>query len=479
MRRRSTTFLLALLAAVLVAVGCTGSASDDAAEQPAEPSETVDPTVGTTSPGLPFGDGRDFPPAPTAPTGPLDPEVVEAVDFLFATYVSDVVYTEETIEAFAVIGASEDLRTAWWLTDVLRVTASREVATLVGDAYLSLTGVEIDPFRDWTEAVDLLIAWDVPAPPDYLRYKRPIYLAVDERWAPLFADESDVDWRLVSWGGVLIDDRPYDLTDGPCTCIPAADNPAVTDVAGGDEWLDADTVVFGVEIDGDARAYPRSVMEVREMVNDTLGGRDFAMPYCTLCGAAQVFFTDEVAGFDRPVLRTSGLLSRSNKVMYDLETLSVFDTFLGAAVTGPLWEAGVVLPQHSVITTTWGEWKAEHPETSVVDISEALGRPDSDLRNTRDAYGPIFPIGDVDPRLALQDDVLGLVAGDGTPVAFHVDRAIAALERGEEVRSHGIEVILDGGGVRAVAEDGTDLGGHQAFWFAWSQFHPDTELWNG
>jgi len=38
---------------------------------------------------------------------------------------------------------------------------------------------------------------------------------------------------------------------------------------------------------------------------------------------------------------------------------------------------------------------------------------------------------------------------------------------------------VDGGGLRAEDVDGTDLGSHQAFWFAWSQFHPETELWGG
>ncbi len=477
--------LAVLVAVLLVGAACTSSADSDA-DGGADPTVTTSATGETsssadTTPAAepPTGTGRDFGPAPDVPGGDLSPEVVAALDTLYDPYIADVNFTAEAREAFATIGESGDPRAAWWLTDNLRVTASRDVASAIGDAYQQLTGVEIDPFRDWTKAVDHLMAWDLPAPPDYLRYKRPIYLAVEERWEPLFADDNDVDWRFVSWGGVLIDDRPYDQTDGPCRCIPAADNPATTDIAGGDAWLDDDTIVFGVEIDGDARAYPRSVMEVREMVNDTLGGRDFAMPYCTLCGAAQVFFTDGVEGFDRPILRTSGLLSRSNKVMYDVETMSVFDTFLGAAVTGPLWEAGVVLPQHSVITTTWGEWKAEHPTTTVVSIDEALGRPDSDLRNTRDADGPIFPIGGVDGRLALQEDVLGLIAADGTPVAFHVGTAIDALERGEEVSQRGIDVILDGGGVRAVDDDGNDLAGHQAFWFAWSQFHPTTELWAG
>jgi len=88
-------------------------------------------------------------------------------------------------------------------------------------------------------------------------------------------------------------------------------------------------------VNGEYRAYPRQIMEVREMVNDTLGGRDLGIPYCTLCGAAQAYFTDRMPdGVERPVLRTSGLLIRSNKVMYDVVTSSVFDTFLGKAVTG-------------------------------------------------------------------------------------------------------------------------------------------------
>ena len=110
-------------------------------------------------------------------------------------------------------------------------------------------------------------------------------------------------------------------------------------------------------------------------------------------------------------------------------------------------------------------------------IDEALGRPDSDLRNTRDANGPIFPIGDVDPRLPVQEDVLGLLTDAGDPIAFRVSSAIEALENGETVSVEGINLVLDGGGVKAVDNGGNDLGGHQAFWFAWSQFHADTALW--
>ncbi|MEZ5375014.1 MAG: DUF3179 domain-containing (seleno)protein [Acidimicrobiales bacterium] len=478
------------LAITLVAVAVTLAAcSDPSSDADNEATATTAATVAPDAAGIDddLGDEatsleiaaepRTFGPAPEAPDGPLDPALVDAARVVIAQREIEQRFDANTDEALATIGASGDPRMAWWLTDLLRVTASRETATAIAGAFEALTGVTIEPFTGWPDAVDHLIAWDVPAPPEYLELKRPLYLSIDQRWQPLMPDDSAIDWRLVSWGGVLVDDRPYGETDSPCDCIPAADDPAVTDAATGDEWLEDDTVVFGIEIDGKARAYPRSIMEVREMVNDTLGGRDFAMPYCTLCGSSQVFFTDGADGFERPVMRTSGLLSRSNKVMYDVRTNSVFDTFLGAAVSGPLWEAGVVLPQHSVIVTTWAEWKADHPDTTVLAIEEALGRPDSDLRNTRDADGPIFPIGEVDDRMPVQASVLGVVAPDGTPIAFDAAQARKALEQGDTVSTLGISLVLDGGGLRAVDVDGNDVPSHEAFWFAWSQFHPQTDLW--
>ena len=221
-------------------------------------------------------------------------------------------------------------------------------------------------------------------------------------------------------------------------------------------------------------------MEVREMVNDTLGGRHFAIPYCTLCGSAQAYFTDRLPdspdSSERAVLRTSGLLIRSNKVMYDVNTDSVFDTFLGKAVTGPLAKRKLQLKQVSVVTTDWGSWKNAHPETTVLIEALALGR-DFDFRNGRDANGPIFPVGDVDPRLPVHEDIIGVITASGKPVAFQRSKAVVALKKGDKIAFENVRLKLDAGGIRAVAADGSDLGSHQAFWFAWSQFHPQTALW--
>ncbi|MEM8761190.1 MAG: DUF3179 domain-containing (seleno)protein [Pseudomonadota bacterium] len=412
---------------------------------------------------------------PASPSGPLSPELEDAVRVVFIDSVTQSLWGPDQREALEKIAASEDPRLVWIISDMMRFTWRQSFDDALADAAAKLLEVELKTPRRWGEVTDYLLAWDIPSYPGYLEAKRAVFTNFVPGWDRIFV-EGEIDWRLVSWGGVPIDDRAYDQTDEPCNCIPAADNPEVTSAEDA-TWLKDEDIVFGVEVNGEYRAYPRRIMEVREMVNDTLGGRDLGIPYCTLCGAAQAFYTDELPnGVERPILRTSGLLSRSNKVMYDLNTYSVFDTFLGKAVTGPLAEKGVHLEQATVITTDWGTWKELHPETTVLVEALALGR-DFDFRNGRDANGPIFPVGDVDPRLSVHEDVIGVITASGKPVAFQRSTAFLALKEGAEIGYENVRLELEAGGIKAVDKDGADLGSHEAFWFAWSQFHPGTALW--
>ncbi len=414
---------------------------------------------------------------PAVPEGALSEALQSAVQVAFIDSMAQSTWGPDQSIALSEIAESKDPRVVWIISDLMRFAPDLQLNTELANAGAKLLGIELQSNNHWGAITDHLIAWDIPAPPDYLTSKRAIFTGVIDGWDKIFV-EGDIDWRHVSWGGVLIDDRAYDTTDEPCNCIPAADNP---DVSSAEEatWLDDDDIVFGVEVNGAYRAYPRQIMEVREMVNDTLGGRHLGIPYCTLCGAAQAYFTDQLPdGIDRPVLRTSGLLIRSNKVMYDVNTFSVFDTFLGTAVTGPLAEKKLQLEQASVVTTDWGTWKKAHPETTVLVEALALGR-DFDFRNNRDANGPIFPIGDLDPRLPVHEDIIGVVTASGKPVAFQRSKAVVALQQGDEIAFENVRLTLEAGGIKAVDTDGSDLGSHQAFWFAWSQFHPQTELWPG
>ncbi len=480
--------LLALLAVIVVIVAACSSSTNNSASPDATSDAEAASTGDNSSAGddaepgefvfdLPVGQQQDFGPAPAVPEGDLSPEHAAAIELITSTDIDEIPFTGEQLDAIALLGQSEDPRVVWVLADILRFSRDPGRAGALADASGNLLGQDFSP-RDWNEITATMIAWDIPEPPNYIDAKRAIFSSILIDWQPFFDPEGSVDWRLVSWGGVRIDDQPYNETPGTtCNCIPAVDNPE-TQPASEAAWLEDDDVIFGVVINGEARAYPRQIMEVREMVNDSLGGRDFAIPYCTLCGSAQLWFTDtdNLDGFERPILRTSGLLTRSNKVMYELNTGSIFDTFLGNAQTGPFREAGIQLEQHTVVTSTWGAWVEENPNTDVLVEELALGR-DFDFRNGRDAEGPIFPIGDVDPRLDVQEDVLGIIQEDGTPIAFHVDSAVGALQAGQTIEVNGITIVLSGSGIKAVDADGNDIAGHQSFWFAWSQFNEGTELW--
>ena len=457
-RVRAVAIIVATVAA------CSGSAAPQAPSDDPAPGAAIEQLVGS--------DGQRFPPAPESSGGPLTRStrnsINQIIDGLRSRRIDH--------DAVANLGQSGDPRVLWFLNDVLRFSRLDDLNAIMA-AFELLTSTTL-PRRSTNEMADHLIAWDLPAPPGYREVKRAVFTMIEPKWAPFFDDESSIiDWRLVAWGGVLIDDRLHASPSRPCDrCIPALDDPPVTDAAGG-RWYPDDRLIFGVVINGEARAYPKNIMEVHEMVNDTLGERRIGMPYCTLCGSAQAYYTDDVDGF-KPVLRTSGLLARSNKLMYDISAMSAMDTFSGRALSGPLHDASVVLNQVSVVTSTWGEWKQAYPETTIVaEDGGVFGNtyPLDPLRG-RDDDGPIFPVGDVDPRLGVQELVLGVEAVDGTPVAFPVGSAVLALRAGETVELKGIRLELDGSGVRAFIGD-REAAGHEAFWFAWSQFKPGSLIW--
>ena len=465
--------VLALAIAAVLLAACTAvpPAADESAAQPLPAqSEAAPPPT------------PSWPAAPQTPSGELDAAAVEALDRLVGSF------DERRLDrqALDVVAVSGDARIGWLLSDLLRFSAPGTAGAIeVGDAFATLTGY--DPrgderfgHDDWLAVTNLLIGWDLPAYPGYRQHKAAIFLPIEPGWEPFFADaDAAIDWRWLSWGGVFIDDR--EIADGrPCSrgCIPALDDPALTSAADGG-WYRDPRPIFGIVVNGEAVAFPKHILEVHEMVNLTVGGQRIGLPYCTLCGSAQAYVTDAIPeGIGVPVLRTSGLLSRSNKVMYDLVTRSAFNTFTGEAVSGPLQDEGLVLEQISVVSTTWGEWKAAHPQTRIVAEDGGIGRSYADdPLGGRDLEGPIFPVGPIDPRLPAQTKVVGVIGPSG-PIAFPVEQALAELGAGGSLRVGDVEAFADGGGLRVRDGTGEQLPAHEAFWFAWSQFHPDTVLWS-
>lgn len=445
-----------LAASALLVAACSdgvASAPDPTGSPTGRPATAAPaPPVQPTTTGLP--------PAPPVPDGPLADATVAALDRLTTR-------TDPRDDDLATIRATGDPRVAWPLVDVLRFEGPSPLGEEIEAALGDLLGWSPPPGTiPWVAVSDALLVWDVPAPPGYLDWKAAAHRSFDARWDPFFDPQGDLDWRKVTWGGV-----PYDG-------ITSIDGPAVETV---DEvrWLSADDVVFAVEVEGEARAYPRRILEVHEMVNDTVGGTRLAIPYCTLCGTAVAYRTGGVAEVDGGTLTlaTSGLLLRSNKLMFDRGTESLFDQFAGVAVTGPL--RGLELERVLLTTTTWREWADANPGGTVIRRPlepSAVGDPYDGTFLAGRPNQPIFPVGEVDDRLLPHELVLGVVGPEG-PVAFVADEARDRLRAGEAVEEAGVVLTLVDGGLVARGGDGAALLGQEAFWFAWEQRQPDTALW--
>jgi hypothetical protein len=142
--------------------------------------------------------------------------------------------------------------------------------------------------------------------------------------------------------------------------IPALKQPNLADAQAG-FMLDTDRVV-GVEINGEARAYPFGILWWHEIVNDSLGGRDVLVTYCPLTASGIVF--DPTVAQERRDFIVSGLLYYSNLVMTDIQTQTLWNQMLLGSQCGV--DRGEELRRFPVLETTWEDWKNRHPNTTVV-----------------------------------------------------------------------------------------------------------------
>ncbi|AXT20077.1 DUF3179 domain-containing protein [Flavobacteriaceae bacterium AU392] len=197
---------------------------------------------------------------------------------------------------------------------------------------------------------------------EYHEFKAELHKNIDFHFSKYFLDrqnERTIRLDEIRWGGVL--------QDG----IPPLRNPKMI-LANKARYLEDDNVVFGVEINGDFRAYPKRILAWHEMFTDDIGGISVAGVYCTLCGTV-ILYKTEHSGI-KYKMGTSGFLYRSNKLMYDKKTQSLWNTLWGKPVVGPLVDKGIEFEYLSVITTTWGEWKRRHPETTVLALNTGFRR---------------------------------------------------------------------------------------------------------
>lgn len=339
----------------------------------------------------------------------------------------------------------------------------------------------------------------------YHQFKAHVHGLIDKRFVKYFKNRQEVSKiRLdeVRWGGVK--------QDG----IPPLRNPEMI-TADEANYLEDDNVVFGIEINGDFRAYPKRILAWHEMFTDTVGNIPVAGVYCTLCGTV-VLYKTEFKGKTYQ-LGTSGFLYRSNKLMYDKDTQSLWNTIWGKPVIGPLVDKGIELEYLSVITTTWVEWKTRHPETTVLSLNTKYNRNYNEGIAYKDYFADdelMFNVPKIDRKLKNKQSILAIRLPDITEKTIAISTKFLnkkSLYQNQLARKKFV-VLTDKSGANRVyfseniefknydkAKLVTDTNGiawkvHEnrlesttgqtlkrlhtfnAFWFGWKAAYPDTKL---
>ncbi len=353
---------------------------------------------------------------------------------------------------------------------------------------------------------------------------------------PLALQQSTLGWETdFSKATIDLDELLVGIPSlDPRDAIRPIDDPKFEDVAVS-EWIEDREPGVLLEIDGDARFYPLSILTRHEIVNDTFGDMPVAVTYCPLCNTALVFdrrFEDEVLR-----LGVSGLLRNSDLVMWDDVTQTLWQQITGEAIVGD--HAGKQLTPIGSAIVRWADFKSTHPDGTALGPNQGFGagygyNPYQFYSSRETPFG--FFKGEIDDRYPALERVVGLSLGaveiaypfsileearvandlvDGQPVVVFWGAADTAdaLDDSTISESVGIgtaiayDASLEGRTLTFEAAGDTifkdeqtgttwsilgrglegELAGAQLeliphrneFWFAWQGFFPEGEVWEG
>lgn len=271
---------------------------------------------------------------------------------------------------------------------------------------------------------------------------------------------------------------PREIRSGgpPKDGIPALTNPRAIAVGEADFLRPTDRVV-GLVIGNQARAYPISILNYHEIVNDKLGGAPVAVTYCPLCDSAAAF--DRRTDFGVREFGVSGLLYNSNVLMYDRGGTieSLWSQVLARGVSGP--GVGKSLAALPLEVTTWKAWAERHPATTVVSLETGHQR-DYRANPYRDYFrgnALMFPAEPASDRLGAKERVLGV--WHGTTARAYPLSAFGRNQRRltDTVDGKQLTVVYDPEAKSLRVEKADDgLQWMYSFWFAWYAMRPETTV---
>lgn len=144
--------------------------------------------------------------------------------------------------------------------------------------------------------------------------------------------------------------------------IPPIDSPKFRERTKAMEFYFEHEPVIAIEKNGSAKAYPLSVLMYHEIVNDNLGELPILVTYCPLCNAGIVF--DRRLTFEGKTylldFGVSGMLRKSDLVMWDRQTESWWQQLMGEALVGKLAGAELTFINSQIISVS--EFFEAYPE---------------------------------------------------------------------------------------------------------------------
>ena len=383
------------------------------------------------------------------------------------------------------------------LIDLLRMSTDTILNTEVIQVLKSKTKQDYNNYYSWLQWL-----WSVEPQygTDYPELKALLHEQVDPHFKTYFKGRSDlatIRFDEIVWGGVE--------QDG----IPPLRYPKMKSAADA-SYIEDTHIVFGIYINGIARAYPQRILAWHEFFVDDFNDSPIAGVYCTLCGTMIAYNMEEHE------LGTSGFLYRSNKLMYDKRTQSLWSTIEGKPVVGPLIDKGIELLTYPVVTTTWGEWEKQHPETEVLSLSTGYDRNYDEGEAYKNYYATdelMFPVPLMDQRLPNKAEVLIIRSPDyrSDPTAISIEylekhpllqlsinnKSIVVIRESEGIikayeagihkfKSYKKGILKDKEGQtwqlkesKLLSSTGIELKrvtSHNIFWFAWVNQYPETKL---
>jgi hypothetical protein len=249
--------------------------------------------------------------------------------------------------------------------------------------------------------------------------------------------------------------------------IPALDDPKFYTIAEASADLMDDSLGIYVDVRGDQRYYPYSILVWHEIINDELSGDPVAITFCPLCGSAMVF--DRRVGEDVLEFGVSGLLYESNLLMYDHETESLWSQALGQAVVGDY--SGTELTRLPMQRLTFAELKLNYPNAQVMTPDTGYDR-DYGVDPYLDYDGSdelLFPVTVDDQRYPLKTIMYVVPIGEQS-VAFPLDQLPARKAASIDINDLELEVERENGVVLATYDD-EPVTGYFEMWFSWATHH--------